>query len=167
MSFLKNYGCASLFIAPFLLIGIGSFLYPVYEGIRGLTMNDWVKVEATLLDVKMITTTHHDGGSSDEVVPTYEYMYRGRLYKSNKVAPGYGSNNTEAHTDLYHLLRKSKKIIVLINPDEPSQAVIAKDINMSVIGLFLFSILWNSLLGVFITPRFFKAAEEENKQFII
>lgn len=167
MSFLKNYGCATLFIAPFLLLGVGTFLYPIYEGARGLVMNDWKEVEATIQDVKMITTNNHKGGSSEKVVPIYEYKYNGVTYKSSEVAPGYGSNNTEAHEDLYELLRKSKKIIVRVNPDNPTQAVIVKDINMSTIGIFLFSILWNSLLGIFIAPRFFKVAEEENKQFII
>ena len=148
-----NIGCIILFISPFLFIGV----WTLYSSLNKLYLQnkakDWIPVEAEIRDVDFITTRIGFRGESFETQCTYTYTFRDEKYTSNTISIGYGSNNTENHRELYDLLKYTNKITAYINPNKPSDSILAKGMNSSAISLLIFSILWNGFIIVFYNSK--------------
>lgn len=153
---IKGYGCIGLFFLPFVLVGIWTLFYSLINIYNSQRTEYWTKVPATIEHVELEYDSDSDGGGTYEVHIGYKYIINDKQYFGNKIAYGYGGNNTEDHSALFNKLENSKKIAVFVNPKDNSNVIIIKGINNSIIGLLIFSIMWNSLLSIFIIPLFLK-----------
>lgn len=164
---IKSSGCAILFLIPFVFVGIFT-LYKSLSNIQdSINTYDWLATTALINNVD-IESDYDDGSESHEIDINYEYSIDDHVYKSNKIAFGYGMSNVEKHVKIYDLLKRAKKITVYVNPENYNEAVISRGINSSSIFLLIFSIMWNSLLSLFIVPLIsLQSSQPSTKRFFI
>ncbi len=108
-------------------------------------MKQWVPVQATLLRAGYDT---HSGDDSItyEAYADYTYDVDGRQYSNDRVAIAGGADNIgDYHTDMGRRLSgarsRGESIVVYVDPDEPSQAIIDRSLRWGLIGfksIFLF-----------------------------
>ena len=135
-----------LFALPFLGVGIwmgysaGANLADAWQ------MKQWVPVQATLLRAGYET---HPGDDSNtyEAYAEYTYDVGGRQYTNDRVAIAGGADNIgDYHTDMGRHLSatrsRGESIVVYVDPDEPSEAIIDRSLRWGLIGfksIFLFT----------------------------
>jgi hypothetical protein len=161
----SQWGCFALFFTPFILVGLWTLFYSIYNIYKSEKSEYWNQIPATILKVEMVTVGDNDGGSSDKVEVSYLYFIGKKKYMGNKIGFGYGANSTENQEVLFFKLEKSKIILIYVNPDDETESVVCPGINNSIFGLLIFSIMWNSLISIFILPLFLKDGKntEETK----
>ena len=159
-------GCLILFLAPFILIGIWSLSYSLKNIYKSVSTSDWTRVTATINDLKLDHEIDDDGGESDLVKINYEFFIKNKNYHSTKIAFGYGRNNTEDHESLFHKLENCKKVIAYVNPADNYDSILIKGLNNSIIGMLIFSIMWNSLISIFLLPLFTKNIKYDPKKVL-
>ena len=108
------------------------------------SMKSWVAAEAVVLSTDLET---HQGSDSTtyKVVAQYQYQYRGLDYVGDRVGLSTGSDNIgNWHRDTYNRLKANPSITIWVNPDNPEQSIIDRNIRW---GTFLFSLLLAVLFG--------------------
>lgn len=151
------------FIAPFVLIGLGTLIFSSYSIFKTEQAKSWFPVPANVEKID-IDSRSNKGTMSYEVIIKYSYTIEGKKYLGNRIAFGYGMNNIDDHDGLFSRLERSKKIIVYVNPNDRQECVIVPGMNDSITGLLIFSILWNSfIVALGILPYFIKGVDENNK----
>lgn len=163
---IKGYGCIGLFFLPFVLVGIWTLFYSLINIYNSQRTENWTKVPAIVEHVELAYNSDNDGGGTYEVHIDYKYKINDKEYFGNKIAYGYGGNDTEGHSALFNKLENSKKIAVFVNPKDNSSVIIIRGINNSIIGVLIFSIMWNSLLSIFIIPLFLRDNSKINFKHI-
>lgn len=158
---IKGYGCFGLFLLPFVLVGVWTLFYSLYNIYNSQKTADWSKVTAIVEDIKLDYNSDSDGGGTYVVHIRYKYKVHNKEYLGDKIAFGYGGNDTEEHDLLFSRLENAKKIVVFVDPNNNSDAIIIRGINNSIIGVLIFSLMWNSLISIFVIPIFLK----ENSKF--
>ena len=153
---IKSYGCIGLFFLPFVLVGIGTLFYSLFNIYNSQKTQDWTRVIADVQNVKLDYHDDNDGGGTYVVNINYKYIINNKKYSGNRIAFGYGGNDTDDHSSLFSRLENAKRIVVFVDPNDGSEAGMIKGLNNSIIGLLIFSIMWNSLLSIFIIPLFIK-----------
>lgn len=128
----------ALFALPFFGVGVwmgGSIGSAVYDTVR---MNDWVQVEAQLLDGGY---TRHNGDDADtfEAYASYTYVVGGVSYGGDRVSVSGGSDNIgdyqrDIGRELSSALSNGNNIMVWVNPDDPAEAVIDRGIRWELMG---------------------------------
>ncbi|WP_421498131.1 DUF3592 domain-containing protein [Flavobacterium columnare] len=113
----------------------------------------WIEVIA---EVENVTPAYNNKGKLSEVKIRYVYIVKNKKYKNNKIAFGYRSNGVEDHETLFNKLKIAKKIRIYINPYNYSDSILVRGLNDSIIKMLIFSIMWNSLLSLFLIPLFTK-----------
>ena len=129
---------ASLFALPFLGVGVwmlwsvSTAFYDVYR------MSDWVQVEARLLSGGYSV---HSGDDSNtyEAYAEYTYTVDGQAYISDRVGVSTGPDNVgDYQQDLGSHLSSAHAsgngILVWVNPDKPSEAIIDRGIRWGLVG---------------------------------
>ncbi|MFH6999577.1 DUF3592 domain-containing protein [Flavobacterium sp. FlaQc-57] len=164
---IKGYGCIGLFFLPFILVGIWTLFYSLINIYNSQKTEGWNKVPATVEHVQLEYNSDSDGGGTYEVHIGYKYVINNKRYFGNKIAFGYGGNDTEGHSSLFNKLENSKKITVFVDPKDNSNAIIIRGINNSIIGVLIFSIMWNSLLSIFFIPLFMKEDSKFTFKYVL
>lgn len=145
-----------LFALPFLGVGIWAFISIVGTLVEWVDMQGWESVQAQVLSGGYST---HSGDDSDtyEAYGVYEYSYHGREYKNDRVMIGSGSDNVgDFQQDLGRKLERAAaqqvSVDAYVNPDNPSEAVISRDIRWGMIGFkSIFMIVFGGFgLGAFV-----------------
>lgn len=158
-------GCLIAFALPFLIVGAGTFGYSVFSLLESLPTRSWQPITATVNECKFESSQDSES-TSERVFLTYTYQFGGQMYTSNQIGIGYSTNNVEDHWALYEVLKNAHKILVYVNPKNPAKAVVVRGTNNSTFFLFLFSIMWNSILAVFAVPIFLARKENVNELFL-
>ena len=135
---MKGKILVSLFALPFAGVGVwmlwsvSSTLYDAWQ------MEDWVQVEATLTAAGYET---HSGDDSQtyEAYARYTYEYGGRSYSGDRVGIASGADNIGSYQrkigrNLQRAHSQGERILVYVNPDEPSQSVIDRGVRWGLIG---------------------------------
>jgi hypothetical protein len=155
-------GCLIMFIIPFVVIGLGTFGYSVYRFLESIPTHSWQATPARVTECR-IETVEDSEGNSYKVHLNYRYTVAGKTYTSSRIAIGYSTNNVEDHWALYEVLQTAAIIQVYVNPKNPHQAVVVKGTNNSTLFLFVFSIMWNSLLAAFAIPYYLWRKDSVNQ----
>ena len=157
----------TLFALPFFGTGVW-MLYSVsnafYDAYR---MNSWVQVEAQVLDGGY-NTHRGDDSYTYESYARYRYTLGNETYVADRVSISGGSDNVgDYHQDIGSNLSRAhasgERILVYVNPGDPSQAVIDRGIRWGLIGfksIFLF-VFGGVGLGLLIFT--WRAAKEKDK----
>jgi hypothetical protein len=163
---MEGYGCLGLFFLPFVLVGIWILGYSLNNIYNSQKTGDWIKVPATVAHIKLDYDNDTDGGDGIyEVKIGYKYKIGNKEYLGDKIAFGYTASNGKEHVALFSKLENAKKISVFVNPEENSDAIIIKGINNSIIGVLIFSIIWNSSISFFLIPLFLKKGAKFNVKY--
>jgi hypothetical protein len=126
-------GCMTVFGLPFLvaglvMLGVGLNWWIVY-----FQSASWERVPATLLSIEWRTHHSSKGGTTYSVACVYRYLYQAREYTSSRVGVDSGSDSNHAlHRHRYDLLvhhkEKEQSFTALVNPANPKQSVLFRDI---------------------------------------
>ena len=135
----------TLFALPFFGVGVwmlwsvSSTLYDAWE------MRGWQPTEARLLGAGYNT---HSGDDSNtyEAYASYTYTYFAQTYTGDRVSLSSGADNIGDHQQdtgrqLSAAMSRNATITVWVNPDNPSEAIIDREIRWGLIGfksIFLF-----------------------------
>jgi hypothetical protein len=138
---MKGKILVTLFALPFFSVGvwmlwsIGSSFYDAWQ------MRDWVQVEAQLISGGY--ATHDD---TYEAYARYTYSFNGQTYTGHRVSIAGGADSVGDYQQdmgrrLVNAQARQQPIPVYVDPDNPSRAIIDRDIRWLLIGfksIFLF-----------------------------
>ncbi|WP_343587887.1 DUF3592 domain-containing protein [Flavobacterium sp.] len=160
--FFKRGGCISLFTFPFLIVGLGVLAYTLYCFARNEQAKKWTKI---LAHIEQTDFDVHSRKGTDvyEIAIRYSYEIEGRKYLGDRIYFGYGGSNLEGQEELFSKLKNSRIIGIYVNPDKKSEAVIVPGWNDSITFMLIFSLIWNSFVGVFFFAPFFKDLDENSQ----
>ncbi len=155
-------GC--LFGLPFTLMG----LYVANETVVPMVLDwqetrDWVSVDAKIIAVN---------GADNYTKADYEYNFQGNVYQSNRVYladfnDNFGSYHQVLYSDLNHSRNNNQSVPIWINPTNPREAIIDKEMRW---GLFSIIVAFTGvfvLIGLFIcyaSIRYKPSEKSKNKK---
>ncbi|MFD1001590.1 DUF3592 domain-containing protein [Ohtaekwangia kribbensis] len=148
---IKSMGCLVLFITPFVLIGIGTFGLALYQFGKVAQARNWTPVHAKVLSVEMVSSSDSES-TSYKVEMKYKYSVSSQTFMGSSVSFNSGMNNIEHYGELYNVLNQSQVIQIYVNENDPAESVVIRGITNAMIGMLIFSIMWNSLLLTFLLP---------------
>ncbi len=165
-------GCLAAFGSIFFIAGVGIFLWGLVSIYDAFQARNWQPVEATIIHVEQVIS-RGDDSTSYGVRGSFNYEYQGKRYTSNKLNFYTGTDNIgDYQLDFYGELQRTKDnqrtITAYVNPDNPAEAVIDKDIRWGMLGfqsIFLF-VFGGVGLGIIIASRYVKkkAVKEQELQ---
>lgn len=142
-----------------ILAGAGAFFYlgictTLLDRVR---MNDWQQVTAQVLQADL-RSNRGNKGTTYRVTASYRYHYGGRTWTGTRIGHTTMSDNIgDWQQRMYHRLegerRQGKAITVWVNPENPGEAIVDRDIRW---GLLLFKGVFIGLfaaLGCFLVWR--------------
>lgn len=149
-SLIKGKGCLVLFLIPFICMGLIGLFYSINKMYEGYTCRDWGRIIANVEKVDFVIkkSSGRNSGTSYLVNVKYNYLINNKKYSSDRVSFGYGANNTDNHHQIFDVLKGAKRIVVYVNPEDSAEAVVVPGINNSIMGIFIATIMWNSLVIV-------------------
>jgi hypothetical protein len=108
----------------------------------------WTPVSATIESSRLNASTS-DGSTTYEVTGRFSYHFQDRDYSSKKIHFSGGSDNIGSyHQDTHALLQRHQRngepMTAWVNPDNPYQAVLIRDMRW---GLFAFMMIFPLLFG--------------------
>ncbi|MGD9419744.1 MAG: DUF3592 domain-containing protein [Verrucomicrobiota bacterium JB025] len=128
-------GCLSVFGLPFLAAGL--FMTGMY--FKGFAdwwqAASWEEVPCWVMECEL--EQHDDGdGTTYEALATYRYEFEGREYVSSRVSLEGGADNIgdfqkRVHRDLSELARSERAFRCFVNPEEPEEAVLYRELRWS------------------------------------
>ena len=122
----------------FWLLAIGVFLYEVYQILKGRDSESWRALSAKVLDVKIDTRTD-DGEQQSKPLIKYSYDYMGSPYRGNKIKYGdLWSAKYGKASDLRSGIVRGGEVTIYVNPKRPSQSVLYRGYEGSVIWFIVF-----------------------------
>jgi hypothetical protein len=148
---IKSMGCLVLFITPFVLIGIGTFGLALYQFGKVAQARNWTPVHAKVLSVEMVSSSDSES-TSYKVEMKYKYSVSSQTFMGSSVSFNSGMNNIEHYGELYNVLNQSQVIQIYVNENDPAESVVIRGVTNAMIGMLIFSIMWNSLLLTFLLP---------------
>lgn len=149
--------------SPFILMGLGMFLFPSYLIIRTLQAKSWIPTQAAIALVDLNDTR----GSELKKAFQYTYFIENKKYVGNNISFGLNQSDVENNYQLFSTLKEAKKIIVYVNPNNPNESVVLRGFAYTYPGLLIGSFMWNSLVAIFVIPVFFENLKDENPLFIV
>lgn len=134
-------GCAFLFGSIFILAGlaVGFFLYfpAVSDWWRA---RDWEETPC-IIESAELRTSHGKNGPTYSVAATYRYEFRGHSHQTDRVSLFGGSDNMgDFQQNAYHELdtarHQQRPFRCYVNPDQPAEAVLYRDLRWGMLVLF-------------------------------
>ncbi len=162
---IKSMGCLVLFITPFVLIGIGTFGLALYQFGKVAQARNWTPVHAKVLSVEMVSSSDSES-TSYKVEMKYKYSVSSQTFMGSSVSFNSGMNNIEHYGELYNALNQSQVIQIYVNENDPAESVVIRGVTNAMIGMLIFSIMWNSLLLTFLL-RALKRKLEMKKVLVV
>lgn len=128
----RGLGCLFLFALPFLAGGLwmgGVALSAVVNHVRTAA---WVEVPATILESELVSDSG-TGSHTQWVRARYRYEYGGQTYEGKRVGLHHGGDSMEEYhrslfNELDHHRRQGTPYPALVNPGDPSRAVLRRDL---------------------------------------
>ncbi len=141
-------GCLILFALPFALIGAGTGSSIVYDLWMWQAAQRWVETPAQILESSLETDSDGDG-ETHTVVARYSYEYGGKAYEGDRVTlqggqDSVGTYQQDRATALEGIKKAGGKTVCYVNPHDPSQAMLYRDVR---IGLLGFKLMFTTIFG--------------------
>jgi len=142
---------------PLVGLGVGFLYLGVLLPLSDWTdMKNWEPVQAQIVSAKM-KRNYSDGSTTYRAESSYRYQYQGQSYSGDRVDIGTGSssdNDFEYHREilrpLVHAQENNITVTGWVNPEEPEQAVLNRDLRLGHLLLAgVFSLIFGALaLGI-------------------
>lgn len=136
-----------IFLCPGLLFMGWAFL----DVAHGIKMQCWPAVPGQILAVNLKSNSDSDGGTTYRTQATYSYSYNGQTYQGSRASlyDGESDNIGDFQENLAARLESQKRAggatEVYINPDDPSDSILMRDIRW---GFFTFKFLFGLVFAV-------------------
>jgi hypothetical protein len=142
-------GCLMLFALPFAGFGLFMAGMVVRDFWTWSAVQSWAPTPATLLKAEAREDSDSDGGTTYRAVAEYRYEFGGKAYESDRVAVHAGSDNIGSYQrdrarELMQLKNAGKPITCYVNPDDPAEAILFRDLRP---GFFVFKSLFALVFG--------------------
>lgn len=140
-----------LFCLPFAGVGLGFLFLSVIPSLyEWQQMKSWPQVQAQLLDARLNTSSD---GDTYKVIARYSYRYQMVDYTSDRVAIMSGSDNIgrfhqDLAAELEYALNNRLPVPAWVNPDDPSDAVLNRDMRWSMLGFKMIFVLIFGGVGI-------------------
>ncbi|MCH9696905.1 MAG: DUF3592 domain-containing protein [Gammaproteobacteria bacterium] len=162
--FLKFFGLI------FLVIGLVISGFGAVSVYQSLVAKQWTPVPATLHDIKL-STSRSKNAYTYKVEGQFSYQFNGKTYLSNQLDFESGKDNIgDYHKRFYKLLndhnKQEKPITAFVNPENPAQAVINREIRWEMLGInAIFLLVFGGIgLGILILVHSGKKKQIEEQQ---
>ena len=153
----------SLFALPFAGVGVWMLWAIGSTVIDAWQMNSWLPAEATVTNAGY-TTSSGDDSDTYEAYAQYRYYWNGQTFTGDRVSISAGGDNigdyqTETGRRLSAAQRSGQPITVYVNPTQPSEAIVNRDIRWGMIGfksIFVFvfgGVGFGLIYAAFRTPK--------------
>ena len=153
----------SLFALPFAGVGVWMLWSIGSTVIDAWQMNSWLPAEATVINAGY-TTSSGDDSDTYEAYAQYRYYWNGQRFTGDRVSISAGGDNigdyqTETGRRLSAAQRSGQPITVYVNPTQPSEAIVNRDIRWGMIGfksIFVFvfgGVGFGLIYAAFRTPK--------------
>jgi len=129
-----------LFSLPFAGFGVGFFIFMVYPEVSDwINSQSWQPVEAKLMAAKLESNSSSDS-TTYKATASYQYFYGGQGYTNNRVALSTEADNIGSFQEglgrqLEHSFQQQRPIQVWVNPENPQQAVINRDLRWGLLSI--------------------------------
>jgi len=128
-----------IFGLVFVLVGLGVGAFFAKGAFDVLAARDWVPAEARLLRVDLQANHDPDSATTYRVIAEYEYSWRGERLFSDRVdlhpgADNLGDYHHETYGRLNRALEAGEPVTVWVDPDNPSRAVLDRDMRWGRLG---------------------------------
>ncbi|MFW6189759.1 MAG: DUF3592 domain-containing protein [Planctomycetota bacterium] len=132
---------------PFLAGGVGVLMLAVHKWRLYGEVRSWAEVPATVRSVEFRTDRDSDGEKVYRVEATYGYEFEGGRYTADRVdIMGGSSSNRSLHRRRYERLKKhresGKPVTALIDPNDPSRAVLYGEADAWMYALIPFGLVF-------------------------
>ncbi len=146
---MKGKILAFIFFGIFAAVGLGMLLLSVVPSImEAREMKRWYDTPAMVVSAELHENSGDDS-TTYKAVAQYSYRFNGRQYQGNRVSINKGSDNIgDYQQDTAHRLiqayRNKKEITVWVNPDNPGESIVDKNIRWEMLA---FSMLFVLIFG--------------------
>lgn len=150
-------GCMLLFGLPFLLGGLAVGLFLYFPAMHDWwSARGWKEVPCWIENAEMKTSRGSKGGTTHKVEASYRYQYAGRTYHSEEVSFYGGSDNIgdfqqRTHAQIRAFAGKEQPFRCYVNPAQPEQAVLFRDLRWGLLLLMSVFPLIFPLVGGFVS----------------
>jgi len=138
-----------VFFGIFAAVGIGIFVFFSLPAITNWSdIKSWHAADAYIQSAEL-KTSRSDDSTTYQATANYTYNYLGASYQGQRVGLSGGSDNIGSYHQDWHARlkdhqRQQKPITVWVNPENPSEAIIDRDLRW---GLLLFQALFLFVFG--------------------
>ncbi len=151
-------GCLYAFLTPFVLVGIGTLVLFFYQLWMVYQASSWKPIPANVVHFDIVYSSSGESTSS-KVEISYSYSVGNTLYTGDRFSFNVGSTNVENNGKLSSILENAKVIQVYVDEDDPEDSVVVRGLTNGIIFMGIFSLMWNSLLVIFLLPLIGKKIE--------
>lgn len=144
----QKSGCLIIIIVFLSLPGLFSLFFGTKAVVNILRSQDWEVASAQITDLNFKVERGTKGGEIYRVLVRYQYNFQGKTYIGDRIAFGYGLDNTDSHRHIYDILSEAEKINVFVNPNNPQESVIVPVFGKGVRFLLLFGIGWLTIIAL-------------------
>ncbi|WP_223671299.1 DUF3592 domain-containing protein [Kangiella shandongensis] len=135
----KGSGCATIFGGIFFLAGLGIFAWGLSSAYDIWRSGDWVPVSAQVSAIDQTVSTDDEGSTTYGVTGHFQYEFQGQQYQSNQLSFYSGTDNIGHYQqELYYRLNsaeeKGRTVTALVNPEDPTQAVVDRTMRWGMLG---------------------------------
>jgi len=155
-----------LFALPFFGVGVWMLFAISSDVFDAWQMQDWVSTKAQLSNAGYET---HAGDDSDtyEAFAVYSYRFQGQDYTNDRVGLTDGADNVgDYQTDLGRWLSSNQSrgelIDIYVNPSDPQDSVIVRDLRWGMIGFRSIFVLVFGGVGLGLIVRVLRAPKEQD-----
>lgn len=116
----------------------------------------WPVVKAQVVSAKVVKPKFDYQSTTTGAIGSFTYEYQGKTYTSNHldIAGGSNTNTADKEEKVAFLLAAQKKkqpVDAYVNPNDPSYAIIFREVSQNMI--------WNLLFGLGLTPLGYKISK--------
>ncbi|MEN0037417.1 MAG: DUF3592 domain-containing protein [Cellvibrio sp.] len=147
---LKGRWFGILFGLPFAGVALAMLVLSIIPSlVEWQQMKSWPRVEAKLIETKLIRN-QGDDSYTYQATASYRYRYQAQEYIGNRVAINSGADNIgDFHYELVRkleaALERGRSVPAWVNPDNPADAVLNRDLRWSLLG---FKLIFAAVFGL-------------------
>jgi hypothetical protein len=148
----QKYWFFILFGSVFATPAVYLFFFSIVSTLHGsIQMQSWPATSATL-DAAEVVNHHSDDGTTYEATAKYHYSVNGITYRNNQVFISSGSDNINDFQErfggkLEQDYYQHRPITIYYNPEDPSNAIIHRQVRWKLLSFKLFFVLIFGLCG--------------------
>ncbi len=160
----------TIFAGVFFIAGLIPGFIALKHTYNYLDARDWVAVPATITAADL-QVSRSDGNDTYLTTAEYNYQYENRTYTGNRVgfsssADNIGDFHQRAYSELNNYLGKPQGFNVWVNPDNPKNSILYRELRWPLIGfLSLFLLIFSGAgAGIFMLGKLALKRQNEARQ---